>query len=134
MHYTLFTTYKTDFDNIASENETEHNLNWRYIPDHPCRILIIGGSGSGKTNALLNLIKEQDNEKQRHSQDLFVCQRPKQTKISAINQALPPWIRVLRNEFNKIKDHIMSLKDNQLITRTYDKQYDFNITKELIKR
>ena len=26
----------------------------------PCRILIIGGSGSGKTNALLNLIKEQD--------------------------------------------------------------------------
>ena len=38
-----------------------------------------------------------------------------------------------RNEFNKIKDHIMSLKDNQLITRTYDKQYDFNITKELIK-
>ena len=27
-----------------------------YIPDHPCRILIVGGSGSGKTNALLNLI------------------------------------------------------------------------------
>ena len=31
-----------------------------YIPDHPYRVLIIGGSGSGKTNALLNLIKEQD--------------------------------------------------------------------------
>ena len=31
-----------------------------YIPDHPFRILIIGGSGSGKTNALPNLIKEQD--------------------------------------------------------------------------
>ena len=30
-----------------------------YIPDHPYRILIIGGSGSGKTNALLNLIKNQ---------------------------------------------------------------------------
>ena len=30
-----------------------------YIPDHPCRILIIGGSGSGKTNTLLNLINEQ---------------------------------------------------------------------------
>ena len=27
---------------------------------YPYRILIIGGSGSGKTNALLNLIKEQD--------------------------------------------------------------------------
>ena len=63
MHYTFFTTHKNDFDNIASENETEHNLNWPYIPDHPYTILIIGGSGSGKTNALLNLIKEEDNEK-----------------------------------------------------------------------
>ena len=30
-----------------------------YIPDHPYRVLIIGGSGSGKTNALLNLINNQ---------------------------------------------------------------------------
>ena len=30
-----------------------------YIPDHPLRILIIGGSGSGKTNVMFNLIKEQ---------------------------------------------------------------------------
>ena len=35
------------------------NPNWLYIPDHPYRILIIGGLGSGKTNALLNLIKHQ---------------------------------------------------------------------------
>ena len=34
-----------------------HNLNWLYIPYHPYRILIIGGLGSGKTNVLLNLIK-----------------------------------------------------------------------------
>ena len=39
--------------------EINHNPNWPYIPDHPCRILIIGGSGLGKTNALLNLIKYQ---------------------------------------------------------------------------
>ena len=36
-----------------------HNLNWPYIPDHPYRVLIIGGSGTGKTNALLNLINNQ---------------------------------------------------------------------------
>ena len=36
-----------------------NNKNWPYIPDHPYRILIIGGSGSGKTNVLLNLIKNQ---------------------------------------------------------------------------
>ena len=36
-----------------------NNSEWPYIPDHPYRILIIGGSGSGKTNALLNLINNQ---------------------------------------------------------------------------
>ena len=46
-----------NFDDIDSENKTVHNKNWPYISDHPCRILIIGGSGSGKTNALLNLIE-----------------------------------------------------------------------------
>ena len=37
--------------------EINHSPNWPYINDHTYRILIIGGSGSGKTNALLNLIK-----------------------------------------------------------------------------
>ena len=46
--------------NITNENNKEHNVKWPFIPDHPYRILIICGSGSGKTNALLNLIKEQD--------------------------------------------------------------------------
>ena len=46
-------------DDYVNENRTEHNKNWPYIPDHPYRILIIGGSGSGKTNALLNLIENQ---------------------------------------------------------------------------
>ena len=41
----------------TNENKAEHNLNWAYIPDQPYRILITGGSGSGKTNRLLNLLK-----------------------------------------------------------------------------
>ena len=48
-----------NFDDYSNENIIEHNLKWPYIPDHPYRILIIGGSGSGKTNALLNLINNQ---------------------------------------------------------------------------
>ena len=47
-----------NFDDVTNENEVEHNSNWPYIPDHPYRILIIGRSGSGKTNALVNLIKQ----------------------------------------------------------------------------
>ena len=48
-----------NFDDYVNENKTIHNKNWPYIPDHPYRILIIGGSGSGKTNLLLNLIESQ---------------------------------------------------------------------------
>ena len=55
IHYKMIS-----LDSITNENNIEHNKKWPYIPDHSPRILIIGGSGSGKTNALLHLIKEQD--------------------------------------------------------------------------
>ena len=45
-----------NFDDYTNENIIKHNSKWPYTPDHPCRIFIIGSSGSGKTNALLNLI------------------------------------------------------------------------------
>ena len=48
-----------NFDYYTSENKTEYNLNWLHTPDKPYRILIIGGSGSGKTNLLSNLIEDQ---------------------------------------------------------------------------
>ena len=48
-----------NFDDYTNENKIEHNLKWTYILDHPYRILIVGGSRSGKTNALLNLINNQ---------------------------------------------------------------------------
>ena len=51
-----------NFDDYVNENKTEqelrsHNESWPYITDQPYRILIIGGSGLGKTNVLLNLIE-----------------------------------------------------------------------------
>ena len=48
-----------NFDDYTNENIIEHNSKWPYIPDHPYRIPIIGVSGSGKTNGLLNLINKQ---------------------------------------------------------------------------
>ena len=48
-----------NLDSITNEKNKEYNKKWPYIPNHPYRILIIGGSGSGKTNTLLNLINEQ---------------------------------------------------------------------------
>ena len=48
-----------NFDDYTYENKTRNNPTWPYILDYPYRILIIGGSGSGKTNTLLNLIDKQ---------------------------------------------------------------------------
>ena len=48
-----------NFGHVTKENVKEHNPNWPQFPDHPYRLLVIGGSGSGKTNSLFNLINQQ---------------------------------------------------------------------------
>ena len=48
-----------NLDSITNKNNKEHNEKWPYIPDHPYRIIIIGGFESSKTNALINFINEQ---------------------------------------------------------------------------
>ena len=44
-------------NSITDENNKEHNKKWPFIPDHPYSVLIIGGSGSGKTNVSMILTK-----------------------------------------------------------------------------
>ena len=48
-------------DYVIKVNLKKHNPNWPQFSDHPYRILIIGGSGSGKTNSLFNLINQKPN-------------------------------------------------------------------------
>ena len=48
-----------NFDDDANENKTKHNPKWSYISYYLYRILIIGGSGSGKSNTLSNLINNE---------------------------------------------------------------------------
>ena len=52
-------TKMINFDDVTKEETKEHNLNWPEIPDDSYRILIIGSSGSGKTNSLFNPINQQ---------------------------------------------------------------------------
>ena len=47
---------------ITRDNIKKHNPNWPRILDHPYRILIFGGSASRKTNTLIHLIKQQDDD------------------------------------------------------------------------
>ena len=55
-----------NFDDYTNENKTGHNLKWSYIPDHPYKILIIGGSRSVKSNTLWILINNQSDIDQGH--------------------------------------------------------------------
>lgn len=48
-----------NMDGVVGENKKEHNPNWPEIPDHPYRVSITAGSGSGKIKALLNLMSHQ---------------------------------------------------------------------------
>ena len=48
-----------NFADYTNQNIIERNSKWPYVRDHPYRILIVGGPGSGKRNALLNLINNQ---------------------------------------------------------------------------
>ena len=51
-----------NLDDTTNENNEDHDKKWPYIPNHPYRMLIIGRSGSGKKNALLNLIRKQGSD------------------------------------------------------------------------
>ena len=62
MYYNI--TKMFNFDYITEEHIKEQITNWKESLNQPYRILIMGGSGSGKTNALLDVINhEPDIEK-----------------------------------------------------------------------
>ena len=48
-----------NFGDYTNQNKIEHYSKSLNVPGHPYRILIVGGSGSGKTNEFLNLINNQ---------------------------------------------------------------------------
>ena len=62
-----------NYDKSVKRN---HNTNWPHLSGHPYRIFTIGGSGSGKTNVLLNLLKhyQQDIEKSIYSSNIHSYQ------------------------------------------------------------
>ena len=69
-----------NLDSITNENNKKHNEKWPYIPDHPYRVIIICGSGSGKTNTLLDLIKEQEHHDVIGK--IYLYKRFRPTKVS----------------------------------------------------
>ena len=52
-----------NLDDVTKENIKEHNPNWLQIHDHAHKILITGGSGSGKINSLFILMRYESDKK-----------------------------------------------------------------------
>ena len=109
-----------NFNNYTNENKTKHNKNWPYIPDHPYRILIIPGSGSGKTNLLLDLIENQPDIDKTY----LYAKDPYESKYQyLINKREGVGI----NHFKDPKDFIEYSNDMHVVYKNID---DYNPDKE----
>ena len=109
-----------NFDNYANENKTKHNLKWPYIPDHPYRILIMGGSGSGKINALLNLINNQPDIDEIH----LYAKDPYEAKYQILINKKESAILKHFNDFKAFIEYSNNMQD------VYENIEEYNTDKE----
>ena len=114
-----------NIDNYVNENRTERNEKWTYIPDHPNRIIIIGGSVSGKTNALINLINVQNDidKKILYARDLsepkyeYLIKKRKDAGIKHLNNpnAFFQFSNTMDDVYENINDYNPIRKRKKLI-------------------
>ena len=104
-----------DYTIIQMKTKKKHNSKWAYIPVHPYRILIIGVSVSGKTNALLNLINNQPDI----DEICFYAKNPYEAKYQySINQCE----KVGLKHFNDSKSFIEYSNDMQDVYKKTEEQ------------
>ena len=94
-----------NLESIVNDNNKKHNEDWSYVPDNPHRILIIGDSGSGKTNTLLTLINEQI---YLYPKDLYE----------------PKYEHLMKNRENAEIKHLNDLKAFIVCSNTMDDVYE----------
>ena len=117
-----------NLDDMTNENNKDHNRKWPYIPDLPYRMLIIRGSGSGKTNALLNLKKEQDSDNlidkiYLYAKDLskpnyqFLIKKREDVEIKHLNdsKAFIEYSQCMDDVYNNTDDYNPKRKRKKLI-------------------
>ena len=109
-----------NFDDYTNENKTQHNSKGPCISDHPCRILTIGGSGSGKTNILLNLINNQPDIDKIYLYAKYLYEAKYQFLINK-------WESIGLKHFNDPKTFIKYSNDMQDVYKNID---EYNIDKE----
>ena len=120
-----------NYDEFTKENIKYHNRNWSWISDNPYRILIFGGSRSGKTNALPNLIKQQDDDYSIIDK-VHLCYRPTWSKIST------SYYKIWKNGIENLENprfflntqiiYRMSTKYNPSTTQEYNPSRKCNVS------
>ena len=114
-----------NFDYYKSKNKNEHNLKWSYIPNYPYRILMMGGSGTGKTNALLNQINNQpdidkiylyakDSDEPKHQ---FLTNKRESTELKYFNdpKAFIEYANDIQDVYKNIEEYNLGKKRKILI-------------------
>ena len=108
-----------NFDDYTNRNIIEHNSKWPYIPDHPYRILIIGGSGSGKTNALLNLINNYPDIDKRYlyTKDQYLINKREKVGLNHFNdpKAFMEYSNDMQDVYKNIEGYNLMKKRKILI-------------------
>ena len=114
-----------NFDDYTNEFKIEHHSEGPYIPDHPYRILIIGGSGSRKTNALFNLINNQPdiNKIYLYAKDpyeakyQYLINKPEKIGLHHFkdSKAFMEYSNDMQDVYKKIEDHNPEKKRKILI-------------------
>ena len=106
-----------NFDDVVKEKIKEHNSNLPQIPDHPYRILIIGGSGSRRKNSLFNLINHQSD----FDKIYLYAKNPYEAKYQFNKKAIYKFLikkRVRTKHFNDSKAFIKFSKNMVDIYKT----------------
>ena len=139
-----------NLDSITNEDNKEHNKKWPYIPDHLYRIIIIGGSGSGKTNVLFNIINKQNDIDKicLYANDLsepkyeYLIKKREDTGINQVNNpnALIECSNAMDDIYENINDYNLSSRrkiliffDDMIVDITTNKEFKA-ISKELFIR
>ena len=126
------------FDDYVNENKTEHDKNWPYIPDKPHRILIIGRSGSGKTNVLLNLIENQP----YHNQYQYLINKRQSVGINHFKdpKAFIEYSNDMRDVYKNInyynpdkENKILIVFDDMIADMIHNKKLDSIVTELFIR-
>ena len=138
---------------VVLQLKTDHNKKWPHISDHPYRMLMIGGSGSGKNNALFNLIKQQDGDNLidkicLYAKDLrepkyqFLIKKSEDVGIKHLNDpnAFLEYSNTMDDVYNNIDDYNLNRKRkifivfDDIIADIMTNKKIQNITKELFIR